>query len=59
MPRRAPGRRKRQQVRDDLIAADADLIYSSFNCTVARWLTHFTLTRLASHRLAPPEVGPT
>lgn len=47
-PGRLGGESNAADVRDDLIAADADLICSSFNCTVARWLTHF------NDPLAPP-----
>lgn len=47
-PGRLGGESNASEVRDDLIAADADLICSSFNCTVARWLTHF------NDPLAPP-----
>lgn len=40
-PGRLGGEDMADQVREDIIKADCDLVCESFNCTVARWLTHF------------------
>ena len=51
-PGRLGGEDNAQEVRDDLIKADADLICESFNQTVVRWLTEWNF----GHDVAPPEV---
>ena len=51
-PGRLGGEDNAQEVRGDLIKADADLICESFNQTVVRWLTEWNF----GPDVAPPEV---